>query len=203
MEAADWGTLTGGYRGEKRRKGFSVKKALGICGLAAALTVNLTACGGGEVRRNGDGTATGGASDDYNATTPKTNGSDRNGANSGNSASDGYGTTPNNNGSDRNGATTGNNGSDDYGATDYGAEFRRNLDYGDGVTDYGDGPDYGTYPDSATRDGQSMMDDASDALENGMRRARDGLENAKDSMENRVEESKAATENGVTGAKAH
>ena len=191
MEAADWGTLTGGYRGEKRRKGFSVKKALGICGLAAALTVNLTACGGGEVRRNGDGTATGGASDDYGATTPKTNGSDWNGATTGNNASGG------------NGATTGNNGSDDYGATDYGAEFRRNLDYGDGVTDYGDGPDYGTYPDSATRDGQSMMDDASDALENGMRRARDGLENAKDSMENRVEESKAATENGVTGAKAH
>ena len=166
-----------------------MKKALGICGLAAALTVNLTACGGGEVRHNGDGTATGGASDDYGATTG-------------------------NNGTDRNDATTGNNGSNDYGATDYGEEFRKNLDYGndangdgtmsgDGVTDYGDGPDYGTYPDSATRDGQSMMEDASDALENGMRRARDGLENAKDSMENRMEESKAATENGVTGAKAH
>ena len=168
-----------------------MKKALGICGLAAALTLNLTACGGGEVRHNGDGTATGGASDDYNATTPKTNGSDWNGATTGN------------NGSNGDNAMTGNNASNDYGATDYGAEFRRNLEYGDGVTDYGDGPDYGTYPDNATRDGESMMEDASDALENGMRRARDGLENAKDSMENRMEESKAATENGVTGAKAH
>ena len=122
-----------------------MKKSLGLWGLAAALSLCLTACGGGNARY--------GANNDslYD-----------NNANGNGTVTNGDGTL------------TGD------GVTDFGDTARKRMDNGatayDGTT-YDDGVTYDYYADD-----RSMLEEASDALENGVRRARDGLENAGDAV---------------------
>ena len=122
-----------------------MRKSLGLWGLAAALSLCLTACGGA----NNDSL---------------------------------YGNNANGNGTVTNGdgTLTGD------GVTDFGDTARKRLDdnggnvydgttYDNGVTAY-DGSAAYDYDD------RSMLEEASDAVENGVRRARDGLENAGDAI---------------------
>ena len=129
-----------------------MKKSLGLWGLAAALSLCLTACGGGDARY--------GANNDslYDDTA-------RNNANSNGTVTDGDGTL------------TGNDGVTDFGD----AATRRDYDNG---TTYGYDNGVTAYDGSATYDydDRSMLEEASDAVENGVRRARDSLENAGDAM---------------------
>lgn len=105
----------------------------------------------------GDGTMSGGASDTWNGTATDSN---RNGTTSGGTSGNWNGTATDTN---RNGTATDNHrtASDNWNDTAGGR---------DGVTDYGD---------TGTR---SVTERASDALEDGVRRARDGVENARESM---------------------
>ena len=120
-----------------------MKKSLGLWGVAAALTLCLTACGGGNAR--------------YGANNDSLYDNDaRNNANSNGTVTNGDGTM------------TGD------GVTDFGDTARKRLD-DNGATAY-DGSAAYDYDD------RSMLEEASDALENGVRRARDGLENAGDAV---------------------
>ena len=161
-----------------------MKKTLGLWGLAALLSLGLAACGGGtdsyggntaRNNANGDGTVTGG---DYNR-----------GATDFGDAAREY-----------DGGATYNNG------TAYGNGATDGTAYDDGVTDgtaYDSGATYGNggaYDSDAARrhnetadehgvtsGNRTILEEASDALENGMRRARpnagdavrDGMDNAK------------------------
>ncbi len=122
-----------------------MKKSWGLWGLAAALTLGLTACGmsGGNAARNngtitdGDGTLTG----NRGATDFGDKGAVRN-----------------------DGASYDSGGTYDNGATyDNGTTYDNGVTYDDGVT----------YDNGADR--RSMMEEAADALENGVRRARDSV----------------------------
>ena len=128
-----------------------MKKSLGLWGLAAALSLCLTACGGGNARY--------GANNDslYD-----------NNANGNGTVTNGDGTL------------TGD------GVTDFGDTARKRVDNGatayDGSATYDNGVT--AYDGSAAYDydDRSMLEEASDAVENGVRRARDGLENAGDAI---------------------
>lgn len=129
-----------------------MKKSLGLWGLAAALSLCLTACGGGNARYDGDANSNG----------TVTNGD---------------------------GALTGNDGVTDFGAArdnettyDGGATYNNGTAYDGGAT-YSDGTAYDNGVTYDYRpDDRTMLEEASDAVESGVRRARDGLENAGDAI---------------------
>ena len=156
-----------------------------LWGIAALAALSLTACGGynGTMSDNGatnrgtltdDGTMSGGAYD---------NGVTNNGGAYDNGVT-------NNGGAYDNGVTNGAVYDNRYSAAERNAQSNGTVTNGDGVTDYGDTArryDSGdterskqTVTDRDANTERSMLERASDALEDGVQRARDGVENARE-----------------------
>lgn len=160
-----------------------------LWGIAALAALSLTACGGMDTRYDGtmsdngttnrgtlsdDGTMSGGAVYDNGVTN---GGVYDNGVTNGNAYD--------------NGVTNGNATYDNrYSAAERNAQSNGTVTNGDGVTDYGDTArryDSGdterskqTVTDRDANTERSMLERASDALEDGVQRARDGVENARE-----------------------
>ena len=135
-----------------------------LWGIAALAALSLTACGGYNGTMSDNGTTNRGTLTDE-------------GTMSGGAAYD-------------NGVTNGAAYDNRYGAAERNAQSNGTVTNGDGVTDYGDTArryDSGdterskqTVTDRDANTERSMLERASDALEDGVQRARDGVENARE-----------------------
>ena len=167
-----------------------------LWGIAALAALSLTACGGynGTMSDNGatnrgtltdDGTMSGGAYD--NGVTNNGGAYDNGVTNNGGAYDNGV---TNNGGAYDNGVTNGAVYDNRYSAAERNAQSNGTVTNGDGVTDYGDTArryDSGdterskqTVTDRDANTERSMLERASDALEDGVQRARDGVENARE-----------------------
>ena len=177
-----------------------------LWGIAALAALSLTACGGynGTMSDNGatnrgtltdDGTMSGGAYDNgvTNNGGAYDNGVTNNGGAYDNGVTNNGGVYDNgvtNGGVYDNGVTNGAVYDNRYSAAERNAQSNGTVTNGDGVTDYGDTArryDSGdterskqTVTDRDANTERSMLERASDALEDGVQRARDGVENARE-----------------------